>query len=198
MGKYDWQGLMTQWNKTLLDNGYGERLEPEAGNWFGKKGATEEQIVQLEKRLGKTLPPSYREFLSFSNGWKYPTAFIDELWSTDKVEWFSVRNQDWADIWSSWDYASDEEYFKYGDEQNEGILRTEYMQTALEISDVGDSAIYLLNPQIVTPDGEWEAWFVATWLPGANRYHSFWEMMQGEYKKLLYLLNHNKWKRDPE
>jgi hypothetical protein len=33
---------------------------------------------------------------------------------------------------------------------------------------------------VVTPDGEWEAWFFANWLPGANRYRSFWEMLQTE------------------
>jgi hypothetical protein len=198
MSKYDWQGLMTQWNKTLLDNGYGERLEPEAGNWFGKKGATEEQIVQLEKRLGKPLPQSYREFLSYSNGWEHPTNFIYKLWSTDEIEWFSVRNQQWIDAWLGYKYpVSDEEYLKYGDEQT-GALRAEYMQTALEISDRGDSAIYILNPQIVTPEGEWEAWFFANWLPGANRYRSFWEMMQDEYKNFLSLLDKLKWKRDDQ
>jgi hypothetical protein len=76
---------------------------------------------------------------------------------------------------------SDEEYFVYGAEQNPGLIRYEYIRTALEISDVGDTAIYLLNPQVVAPDGEWEAWFLASWLPGANRYRSFWELMQAEY-----------------
>lgn len=192
---YDWQDLMMRWNKTLLDNGYGERLEPEAGNWFGGKGATEKQIVQLEKRLGTQLPPSYREFLRFSDGWLHPTTFIDKLWAADKVEWFSVRNQDWVDAWNLEPYpVSDEEYLKYGAEQT-GALRTEYMQTALEISDVGDSAIYLLNPKIVTPDGEWEAWFLANWMAGAKRYPSFWELMQGEYKSFVSLLEQLKWKR---
>ncbi len=47
--------------------------------------------------------------------------------------------------------------------------------TALEISDheVSGSAVYLLTPQIITPEGEWEAWFFAHWIPGAERYRSF-------------------------
>ena len=50
-----------------------------------------------------------------------------------------------------------------------------------------DSAIYLLNPKVVTPDGEWEAWFFANWLPGAARYRSFVELMQAEYRSFRQL-----------
>jgi hypothetical protein len=62
-----------------------------------------------------------------------------------------------------------------------------YLQQALEISDRGDSSIYLLNPNIVTADGEWEAWFFGDWLPGADRYHSFIDLMQAEYETFLEL-----------
>jgi hypothetical protein len=188
MTTYDWQGLMTQWNKTLVDNGYGQRFEPRTLDWFGTQGATEENLLQLEQRLGKTLPPSYRQFLSFSNGWEHPTPFIYKLWSTSDTQWFCIRYQEWIDAWDVNRYpVSDEEYSLYGRRQTEAI-RTEYLHTALEISDIGDSAIFLLNPQIVTPDGEWEAWFFANWLPGARRYRSFWELMQGEYASLLQIL----------
>jgi hypothetical protein len=46
----------------------------------------------------------------------------------------------------------------------------------------GDSAVYLLNPQVVSEDGEWDAWFFANWLPGATRYRSFAEMILKEYE----------------
>ena len=52
----------------------------------------------------------------------------------------------------------------------------------LEISDESDSAIYLLNPEVVTAEGEWEAWLFANWLPGASRYRSFAELMEAEYR----------------
>ena len=75
----------------------------------------------------------------------------------------------------------------YGQEQDPITLRVEYLQTALQISDVGDSSIYLLNPQVVTEEGEWEAWFFANWLPGAARYRSFQELMKEEYRNFLAL-----------
>jgi hypothetical protein len=33
-------------------------------------GATEREILDAEQRLGETLDPKYREFLSFANGWQ--------------------------------------------------------------------------------------------------------------------------------
>ena len=61
-------------------------------------------------------------------------------------------------------------------------FRVEYLESALEVSEEGDSAVYLLNPEVVTADGEWEAWFFANWLPGASRYRSFTELMEAEYR----------------
>lgn len=50
----------------------------------------------------------------------------------------------------------------------------------LQVSAVEEmgSAVYLLNPQRVAADGEWEAWMFAKWVPGAHRHDSFWEVMQ--------------------
>jgi len=181
--------------------------------WLGHSGATEEQITEAENRLGMTLPQSYREFLKVTNGWYLTTPFVYKLWSTDEIEWFAVRRQDWKDDFTerykrlnhmntalngSASFLKipsilDGDYFVYEDEQDPTKLRIEYLETALEISDRASSAIYLLNPQITTTDGEWEAWFLedsapdseqlfSEWRPGATRYRSFREMMQEEYK----------------
>ncbi len=198
MMMYKWKELLTKWNEEIVESEDKEYLSPEAitSGWIGYPGATEIQIQQTEDRLGRKLPPSYREFLKFSNGWGKTTSFIDRLWSSEEIEWFSVRHQDWIDAWRVGEAhfggpkpVSDEEYFIYGERQNPGILRGEYLQTALEISDLGDSAIYLLNPQIMTEDDEWEAWFFANWLPGVNRYRSFWELMLAEYETFARLKN---------
>ena len=58
-------------------------------------------------------------------------------------------------------------------------MREEYLQTALEISsDSDDGDIYLLIPEVINLEGEWEAWHFGNKLPGANRYRSFYELMQ--------------------
>jgi hypothetical protein len=195
----DWKAFLTQWSRDMLqDDDIVQHLPADvvASGWLGHPGATEDQIAALEARLGTRLPPSYRAFLAATNGWRTTTPFIDKLWSTDEVEWFAVRNQDWIDAYvepaADLPPITDAEYFVYGDEQSSVQqssvhFRTEYLQSALEISETGDSAIYLLNPQIVTPEGEWEAWFFANWRPGATRYRSFLEMMQAEYQSCLRL-----------
>ncbi len=187
-----WRNLLVEWSPEILaDPELRDLLPPEviASGWVGYPRATEEQIARAEVRLGTRLPPSYREFLMVSNGWRALTRFIYQLWSTDEIEWFRVRNQAWIDAWLSGSGGPkpvpDTEYLVYGAEQSVLTMRAEYLETALEVSDVGSDAIYLLNPRVVTPEGEWEAWFFASWLPGANRYRSFWEMLQAEHDQFM-------------
>jgi len=159
---------------------------------MGFDGAKEEEVFALESGLGVRLPPSYRSFLKTSNGWRHPGSFVYDLWPTTKVVWFAEINQDWIDAYvepsAGLPCLTDGEYFVYGERQDSVAFRTEYLQTALQISEEGDSAVYLLNPQVVTPDGEWEAWFFANWLPGATRHRSFHEMMVAERESFLRLL----------
>ena len=52
-----------------------KRLQPERGiGLSGNPSAPESAIVVTELRLGRKLPPSYREFLGFSDGW---SGFFD-------------------------------------------------------------------------------------------------------------------------
>jgi len=192
---FDWKPFLKQWSEEMLDVAeYVDDLPQEAveTRWLGFPGATEEQIAEAEHRLEMTLPPSYREFLKVTNGWQQPDAFwpsnAGSLWSIEQVEWFSVRNQDWIDCYvkpfqeGRLQAVPDDQYFVYGEGQDCSLsLHLEYLQTALEISDTGDG-VYLLNPKVVDSGGEWEAWFFANWNPGANRYRSFWEMMQAKYQ----------------
>ncbi len=189
---FDWRNFLEQFSQRLLSD---EQLQAQQSQeildsrWLGFAGATNDEIQKVEDRLGIELPPSYRQFLHTSNGWRNSGKIISRIWSTNEIAWFRVRNQDWIDAYTDpYDKLPtipDKEYFKYGNEQDPVIFRVEYLQTALEISDVGDSGIYLLNPKVVTKEGEWEAWFFATWLPGAVRYCSFKDLMEAEYQKLL-------------
>ncbi len=195
MGNFDWKPLLTQWSKELLASGLdlseGEVKIPSASissEWLGYSGAIEEQIVETENRLGVLLPPSYREFLKITNGWPRISDFIYKLWSVQEIDWLATKHQDLINIWMEMNTpVPDEEYLIYGEKQNPLSIRTHYLQTALEVSDKGDQAFFLLNPEIITVEGEWEAWFFAQWIQGARRYRSFWEMMQEEHQLFLML-----------
>jgi HEAT repeat protein len=204
MPEYDWLPFLKKVSADTLDSSTRERLPDDVvrSGWLGFPGASEEKIVALEARLGTKLPPSYRSFLAATDGWHRIGGFIYRLWSCDEVAWFPERHQeDWITPWIEGatessgkpipllpeDDVPNEQYFIYGEEQNASHIRLRYMETALEVSDVGDSAILLLNPKVVFPDGEWEAWSFASWRAGANRYRSFWELMHEEHDGFLRL-----------
>ncbi|MCY2952989.1 MAG: HEAT repeat domain-containing protein [Planctomycetota bacterium] len=159
---------------------------PESPDWLGFAPATEGDLMELEQRLGVILPPSYRAFLLTSNGWRRTTRFIDRIRPTQEVNWFRVENEQWVEVYSdSGSPLADEEYYDYG-EDGAPDHRNGHMPSLLQISDV-DDGVYLLNPEGVTPDGEWEAWFFANWVPGAKRYPSFAHLMLHEYRSFACL-----------
>lgn len=174
MPTFNWQDFFTQWNQELLeDEKLRENLPPDvrAAGWLGYPGASEEQLAQLEARFCFPLPPSYREFLAFSNGWPDLSLFA-HLSSVEEIGWLRKRNREVIKIWK---------------ENEPDIWAT------LEIGvNVGHwSDLYLLNPLDISPEGEWEAWFFASWVPGVQRYRSFWELMQHEHKIFLELRDLN-------
>jgi cell wall assembly regulator SMI1 len=156
-----------------------------AVGWLGEPGATETEISSAEQRLGVRLPPSYRAFLAEANGFDHIGAFIYRLYSAAEVDWFRVRNQDWIDAYQTGNDISPEEHL--ADPVNCVRFRTAYLSSCLQISDEGDSAVTLLNPDIVNDEGEWETWFFANWNPGATRYPSFRAYIGAELNTLKLL-----------
>ena len=195
MNEAEWKSFLTEYNRELLS--YEEIVEAlprdflKAG-WLGYDGAREAEIATTETRLGTRLPPSYRAFLKTSNGWRFPCVSIFDLLPAGKLAWFRERHQFWIDAYigpmAGSAPLSDKEYLVYGPNQDCVQFRAEYLQTALQISEVGDSAVVLLNPEVVTPEGEWEAWYFDNLLPGAARYRSFAEWLVSERSSCRKLL----------
>jgi hypothetical protein len=147
--------------------------------------ATEEEIQELEHRLGTSLPPSYRNFLLYSNGWTIVDRY-SQLFNTQNINWYCNLNQEFVNLNDEIeeDEISDEVYFQYGEHQDCCTARFQYLKTALQISDYEEGYVYLLNPMVVDERGEWEAWDLGSKYPGAYRYRSFWEMMQATYEAM--------------
>ena len=182
MPSMNWKSFMARWSAELMAGELAERVDlmPRSPDWLGFDPANERNLEDLEGRLGVILPPSYRSFLLTSNGWRRTTFAIGQIRSSAEVDWFRIENESWAEVYSeSGSDLPDEEYYMYpeGGARNH---RAEHIKSLLQISDV-DDGVYLLNPEAVTPNGEWEAWFFANWVPGAIRYPSFAHLMLGEY-----------------
>lgn len=194
---FNWDLFLRQWSRDLL-----ERLEDSEfailpsevieARWLGYLGAADAEIDQAQTRMNTTFPPSYRNFLAVSNGWRKLDDLIGRLLSIQEIEWLATRNQEFINAWTTGVAiggglfsVSDEAYFVYGDEQDTSLLRDDYLQTALEIGGNPEQGLLLLNPQVTFEDGEWEAWLFANWLPGTVRYRSFREFMQDRHSSLL-------------
>ena len=197
-----WRELLETWSRELVSCGQFSMLLPEEAtktNWLGFEGALEERIRALEDRLGVDgLPPSYHSFLRVTDGWRMTGPFIPGLRSTETVGWLVDIDAEAVRAWREGERAqddgqssvvADEEYFVYGEEQACTAIRSEYLETALLVSEKEESgtAMYLLNPRVVSSGHEWEAWFWASWLPGAHRYRSFWDLMVAEHQQFLTL-----------
>jgi len=141
---------------------------------------TDEIINQVEAQLNVKLPPSYLEFLRYSNGLLLPDKFTNLL-PLENIDWFYTLNKEWADIWNEgvagYDETSDEDYFVYGQEQDTCNMRDRYLKTALQISDSREGDVLLLNPEVKFGE-EWEAWWFSNTLPGAIRFKSFKELLE--------------------
>ncbi|MEV4063678.1 SMI1/KNR4 family protein [Nonomuraea dietziae] len=152
------------------DDGFGR------ATWLGATGASEAEIAGHEERLGTRLPPSYREFLQVTNGWDEYSHSSLRLLPLAEVGWTRDVYPRLAQIWDGLEGA---------DPQDQWYLRQESMSASLCISEEIEGQVWLLNPHVVGPDGEWEAWDFASWHPGEVRYRSFWDLMEYQFGRYL-------------
>jgi len=85
MNTIEWKSYLKQESKKAIAH-YQQNKNAEIGiwqhtelsaetiksQWIGFPGATEDQLIAAETRLGVTLPPSYQTFLKVTNGWSDP------------------------------------------------------------------------------------------------------------------------------
>lgn len=195
----DWSSFLKKWSDDILillkdDNSLQpSEMEKEVlkTGYLGFAKASESEIELTEKRLGVALPPSYKNFLGVSNGWRQIAMDAEDglLFPVARINWFRDMYPNSVSGWLSGIRGlmdpSDAEYFTYGEKQDPVIIRHNYLKECLAISEEIDAAIYLLNPKVVDTNGEWESWFFSPKLPGANRYQSFQEMMQAENRRVI-------------
>lgn len=158
--------------------------------WLGFKPSTLVDIKSRERFLGCSLPPSYKDFLLTSNGFRYTSRFLDNLLPIEKVDWVKNTEEPWffENIEKYKIEVSDEEYFVYGEDQDTAYCRDEYLIQSIKVSQWYDGMCIFLNPVIKFGE-EWEVLQYATWYPGTARYKSFKEFLIAEHESNLNLIN---------
>lgn len=188
---YNWQELIQNYKKNI-DNKYAAKyedwIEPYSKeleaiskeNKIVNKGASDEALLEAQKRLNTKLPNSYIDFLKYSNGLLMPDRFVNLL-PIEYVDWFYNLNQEWVDIWL--EGADEDEGEEYKDVITGDPVQFKVydLKDALQISDTLEDDVLLLNPN-KKRDGEWEGWWFSNAHPGAVRYENFYDMLNDYLK----------------
>jgi hypothetical protein len=173
----DWREFLACWARTM-EQPFTSRPMPNS--------VTTVQGVEGE------LPPSYRHFVEATGGagWLFPgdkkrnSGSMEQLYPINRVGPFKKAD---PVTWKAWNdnrglgKVPDKVYYDYSRQQNWGLFREEYLDSLVSVGDLWHGNVLVLNPMEKTLDGEWEAWFLSTKLPGAIRFKSFAELMQMVY-----------------
>ncbi|MFB6814230.1 SMI1/KNR4 family protein [Streptomyces sp. NPDC056347] len=184
---FDWRTFLLRWSEEWADSlpdGEVRSKEDEAARrarWLGFPPASEERIAAVEKRLGRRLPPSYREFLQVSDGWQHAGGFVWLLAGTAEVHWHNDESG-LADIFEEClDEDSDPE------ERREATV----WRRGLQIDVEADAMHVVLDPEDVDEDGEWAVYSWASWRAAPpERYAGFAAFMRDMYREFHGLRAH--------
>ncbi|WP_051760508.1 SMI1/KNR4 family protein [Herbidospora cretacea] len=137
---------------------------------LGSTPASEAEIRRQEQRLGRRLPPSYREFLQVSEGWDVHALPCVHLLPITAIGWLRDVDPHLANYGNATP--------KPGSTEIHDLLAH-----TMQISENVEGQVYLLNPHVVTADGEWEAWYLDT-LEGfdGKRFRSFRDLMEDAFR----------------
>ncbi|MFI7642921.1 SMI1/KNR4 family protein [Nonomuraea sp. NPDC049400] len=164
MDRHAWKPFLQRWSEEWRIAHPDD--EPDGDPWLGRPPATEEQIRALETRLGCALPPSLREFLLVTNGWRHAGNFVWSLRGTEEIGWLADLEPMWAEAYADC----------YEQDAEPAAARS------LLISLDADAGVVYLDPGDVDERGEWAAYDVFSWTAmGPNRHGSFYEKMHAFY-----------------
>ncbi|MFJ9644021.1 SMI1/KNR4 family protein [Streptomyces sp. NPDC004244] len=173
-----WQPFLERWSGEWVDAHDPEQDLPLADGvarerWLGFAPATAEAVAATEARLGRTLPPSLREFLLTSDGWRNAGVFIHRLAGAAELAWLADTDEG-----PGWIEAYRDTEFHEEDEEPEGRIIARSLRLSLD----ADAAVVFLDPEDVDGHGEWAAYWLASWSgSGPKRFRSFRDLMDEQY-----------------
>ncbi|MGC5397789.1 SMI1/KNR4 family protein [Streptomyces sp. DT20] len=173
---FNWPDFLGRWQQEWVPRDDEDDDDDGAGTpvRLGVPGAGEGVIAAAEARLGKRLPPSYREFLAVSDGWNVDQmAGVYRLGGVADIGWF----QDPYDLAQLYEENLDE------DPREEDVLLAGMWRRALQLETESDASYALLDPGDRGRDGEWALYVYKGWSGEfPERYESFRAYMEAMYR----------------
>ncbi|MFJ3821502.1 SMI1/KNR4 family protein [Streptomyces nodosus] len=184
---FDWRSFLLRWSGEWADSlPDGEKRDEDEeaarqARWLGFPPASEERIAAMEERLGRRMPPSYREFLKVSDGWRHAGGFVWLLAGTEDARWHD-NESGLADI--------SEEYLDE-DAGPEERREADIWRRGLQLDVESDITYVLMDPEDVDEGGEWAVYTWASWrAEPPERHANFLEFMRDMYREFHSLRAH--------
>ncbi|MER6915615.1 SMI1/KNR4 family protein [Streptomyces sp. NPDC000594] len=177
---FDWRPFLLGWSGEWADSLPDDETTGEAeeaaqrARWLGFPPAPEERISAMEERLGRRMPPSYREFLKVSDGWRHAGGFIWLLAGTTDARWHNNAS------------GLAEMFEEYLDEDAGHTERQEadIWRRGLQLDVESDATHVLLDPEDMDEDGEWAVYTWSSWLAEPPERHAdFATFMRGMHRE---------------
>ena len=165
---FDWRSFLLRWSGEWADSlleGKTRGEDDEAARrarWLGLPPASEERIEAMEERLGRRMPPSYREFLKVSDGWRHAGGFVGLLAGTEGAHWHN-NESGLADMF--------EEHLAE-DAGPEERRAADIWRRGLQLDVESDITYVFLDPEDVDKDGEWAVYTWASWRAAPPERHA--------------------------
>lgn len=179
-----WGPFLERWNaewvaapstrKEAEEDGEEGRFAEMVEAGLGFPPVDEERIAALERRLGATLPPSYRSFLAASDGWLRAGSGVYLMGRVDGVHWHG----DPMGFQATYEEGLNE-HSTEGD-----IVMAGMWSRALQLSLDSDMTDLLLDPGDVNAEGEWALYVYKGWSGEyPTRFESFGAYMETAYAR---------------
>ncbi|MFF0156620.1 SMI1/KNR4 family protein [Streptomyces sp. NPDC005263] len=184
---FDWRSFLLRWSEEWADSlpdGETQAEDDEAARrarWLGFPSASEERIAAMEERLGLRMPPSYREFLKVSDGWRHAGGFVWLLAGTEDARW----HNDESGLGVMFEEYLDE------DAGPEERREADIWRRGLQLDVESDATYVLMDPEDVDEDGEWAVYTWASWRAAPpERHANFLEFMRDMHREFHSLRAH--------
>ncbi|MCX4804981.1 SMI1/KNR4 family protein [Streptomyces sp. NPDC058682] len=178
--RLDWRPFLLRWSGEWADSLPDDAGRSEADEaarrdrWLGLPPASAKAIAAMEERLGRRMPPSYREFLEVSDGWRHAGGFVRLLAGTADAHW----HDDEYGLASRYEGYLDDDSGP-AEQRAAGIWRR-----GLQLDVESQATVVLMDPEDVDENGEWAVYVSVSWRGRPlERYANFREFMQDMHRE---------------